>query len=331
MTNTSFAKVLQNFFLQRLINEKNASPQTIFAYRDTFRLLFDFLHKETNKAPSDLTLEDLDAATILKFLDHLETKRRNCIASRNARLAAIHSLFRYASYLQPASTEVIQRVLAIPRKRSDHPQVGFLSKEEVEAIIGAPDLSTWSGNRDHTMFMTLYNTGARVSEIVALRTMDICMNKSAYVKIQGKGRKERAIPLWTGTRRLIKGWLNHLNGDPNAFLFPNTQGKQLTRHGVSYRLRLAKDIAATKCPSLKNKNISPHCLRHSTAMHLLQSGVDINVIALWLGHESLSTTHIYLEADLAMKERVLKKLESPPAKYIRFRPSDRVLNFLDNL
>lgn len=331
MTNSSFAKALQNFFLQRLINEKNASPQTISAYKDTFRLLLGFLHKQTNRTPSDLTLKDLDATTILKFLEYLEVERKNSIASRNARLAAIHSFFRYASYLEPVCSEVIQKVLAIPTKRSDHPQVTFLSKEEVEAVISAPDLSTWSGNRDHTMFMALYNTGARVSEIVALHTADVCMDKNAHVKILGKGRKERTIPLWARTRCLIKGWLNYLNGDPNSFLFPNAQGKPLTRHGVEYRLRLAKDTATIKCPSLRNKHISPHSIRHSTAMHLLQSGVDINVIALWLGHESPSTTHMYLEADLAMKERVLKKLASPAAKNIRFRPGDQLLNFLDNL
>lgn len=331
MNNTSFAKILQNFFLQRLINQKNVSSHTVAAYRDTFRLLLQFLHEQTNKDPSHLTLEDINAPMILKFLNHLEVDRKNSITSRNARLAAIHSLFRYAAYIEPAAMEIIQKVLAIPKKRTDRPHVNFLSREEIEAIIATPDLSTWNGNRDHTMFMTLYNTGARVSEITGLRIADIYMNKNAYVKIQGKGRKERTIPLWTRTARLIKNWLNYLNGDPNGYLFPNTQGKQLTRYGVEYRLRIAKNTAASKCPSLKNKQISPHTLRHTTAMHLLQSGVDISVIALWLGHESPSTTHIYLEADLAMKERVLQKLEPPLTKNIRFRPNDSLLSFLDKL
>ena len=331
MVNKSFARILQDFFLKRLINQKNVSPQTVSAYRDTFRLLLNFLHAETNKDPSNLSLEDLDVTMILKFLDYLETKRNNSITTRNARLAAIRSLLRYASYLEPASTEIIQKVLAIPLKRSNRPQVGFFSKEEIEAIINAPDLSTWTGNRDHIMFMTFYNTGARVSEITALRITDVCMDKNAYVKIQGKGRKERVIPLWKRTRSLLKNWLHFLNGNPNGLLFPNARGEALTRYGVKYRLRLAKDIAANKCPSLKDKQISPHILRHSTAMHLLQSGVDINVIALWLGHENPSTTHIYLEADLAMKERILKKLESPPTKNIRFKPGDSLLNFLESL
>ncbi len=331
MSNQSFARILQDFFLKRLINQKNVSPQTVSAYRDTFRLLLNFLRRETNKEPSDLTLEDINVPMILKFLDYLETERKNSITTRNARLTTIRSVFRYASYLEPASTENIQKVLTIPLKRSDRPQVGFLSKEEVEAIINAPDRSTWSGNRDHTMFMTFYNTGARVSEITALRIIDVCMNKNAYVKIQGKGRKERVLPLWKHTRCLLKNWLKYLNGNANGFLFPNARGEALTRFGVQYRLRMAKDIAANKCPSLKDKHISPHHLRHSTAMHLLQSGVDINVIALWLGHESPSTTHIYLEADLAMKEQILQKLEPPSTKSIRFKAGDSLLNFLESL
>lgn len=327
----SFARMLQEFFLKRLINQKNASPQTISAYRDTFRLLLNFLHVKLNKAPSDLTLEDINASMILKFLDYLENERNNSISSRNARLAAIRSFFRYASYIEPAAAEVIQRVLALPTKRSDHLQIGFLSKEEVEAIISAPDLSTWSGNRDHVMFMTLYNTGARVSELTALRIMDLHMNKSSYVKIQGKGRKERVVPLWNRTAQLIKTWFKYLDVKPDNPLFPNAQGKPLTRYGVEYRLRIAKDIAENKCPSLKNKQISPHILRHTVAIHLLQSGVDINVIALWLGHESSATTHIYLAADLNMKERILQKLQPPLIKNIRFRPNESLLNFLESL
>lgn len=331
MIKTSFAKMVQNFFLDRLVNQKNASQQTVYAYRDTFRLLLNFVHAQTGKTPANLTLENLDDKMVLKFLDHLETERNNCVTTRNARLAAIRSFFNYASYLEPTSMEIIQKVLAIPLKRSDHAQVGFLSKEEIEAIINAPDLSTWSGNRDHTMFMTLYNTGARVSEIIALRVKDICVNKNTSIKIQGKGRKCRVTPLWTRTAQLIKNWLNYLNGNPDGYLFPNAQGKQLTRYGVEYRLRIAKSRAIEKCSTLKNKQVSPHIIRHTTAMHLLQSGVDINVIALWLGHESPSTTHMYLEADLAMKERILQKLESPPTKNIRFQPTDSLLNFIHSL
>ncbi|MDO8127743.1 MAG: site-specific integrase [Candidatus Brocadiales bacterium] len=322
---------ITGFFLKRLINQKNVSPQTVSTYRDTFRLLLTFLQEQTHKTPSHLTLEDLDAPMILRFLDYLEIERGNSIRSRNARLSAIRSFFHYASYLEPASMAIIQRGLAIPLKRSDRPLVEFLSVEEVEALITAPDCSTWSGKRDHTMFTTLYNTGARVSEIIALRISDVCLDKNAYVRIYGKGRKERVMPLWTRTSRLIKDWLNSLNGNPTGPLFPNTQGKALTRYGVEYRLRMAKDQAINKCPSLKNKRVSPHVLRHTTAMHLLQSGIDINVIALWLGHESPSTTHIYLEADLAMKESVLQKLEPPRTNNIRFRPTDPLLKFLESL
>ena len=203
--------------------------------------------------------------------------------------------------------------------------------DEIEAIINAPDISTWGGKRDHTMFVTLYNIGARVSEIIALRITDICLDKKAYVKIHGKGRKERVIPLWRRTAGLIESWLKNLNGNPTGPAFPNAQGKPLTRYGIEYRLRLARERAATLCPSLKNKHVTPHTFRHTTAMHLLQSGIDINVIALWLGHEHPSTTHIYLEADLAMKERVLQKLNQPQTNKIRFQPNDSLLNFLDSL
>lgn len=330
MTNLSFAKMLQEFFLKRLINQKNASSQTISAYRDTFRLLLKFLREETNKTPSDLNLKDINAEMILKFLDYLENERNNSISTRNARLTAIRSFFHYVSYLEPASSELIQQVLSLPMKRCERSLIEFLSKEEVEAIIDAPDTTSWSGKRDHTMFMVFYNTGARVSEITALRIMDISLANSAYIKIRGKGRKERTVPLWSRTARLIKNWLKHLDST-EGFLFPNAKGKPLTRYGVEYRLRIAQDIAANQCPSLKTKRISPHIFRHTVAMHLLQSGVDINVIALWLGHERLSTTHIYLEADLAMKEKILKKLEPPLTKNIRFCPGDSLLNFLEGL
>ncbi len=331
MTAVSFAGMLQNFFLKRLINQKNASPQTISAYKDTFRILLTFLNKQAGKAPSDLTIDDLDAPMILKFLDYLETERGNSINSRNARLAAIRSFFRYASYLDPASTDIINKVLSIPMKRSDRTQVEFLSVEEIETIINAPDTSTRNGYRDHTMFATFYNTGVRVSELINLRIIDVHLDKNTYIKIQGKGRKERAIPLWKRTSRLIKKLINCLNDNSKDYLFTNSRGKQLTRYGVEYRLKVAKDIASKQCPSLKDKHVTPHIIRHTTAMHLLQSGIDINVIALWLGHESPSTTHIYLEADLAMKEKVLQKLNQPRINSIRFKPRDSLLNFLENL
>ncbi|OGF64388.1 MAG: integrase [Candidatus Fischerbacteria bacterium RBG_13_37_8] len=331
MSNLSFAKIVQDFFLNRLINQKNVSPQTISSYRDTIRLLLHYLYCQNKKAPSCLTIADIDASVILKFLNYLEKERNNSITSRNARLSAIRSLFRYASFIQPESMEIIQKVLAIPMKRSNRLQVLHLTKEEIESIINAPDSSSWSGMRDRTMFMTFYNIGARVSEIIALRISHVSIGKNSYARIQGKGRKERIIPLWKSTAHMIKTWIKYLGSNHDNYLFPNNQGNPLTRQGVKYRLRLAKNIAERNCPSLKNKKVCPHILRHTTAMHLLQSGIDISLIALWLGHESPLTTHIYLQADIVMKESILKKLDPPASKYIRYRANDSLLQFLEKL
>jgi len=330
MTEPAFAFMLQHFFVKRLMNQKNASPHTIASYRDTFRLLLDHVGGKTRKPPSSLTLEDLDAGAILDFLDHIETDRGNTPSSRNVRLAAIHSFFRCCAYLAPASMGVIQKVLAIPMKRTASREVGFLSVEEMQAIIDAPDPATWSGLRDHTMLATLYNTGARVSEITGVKVMDLSLSTPS-VRIHGKGRKERVMPLWKSTVRLLKNWLPHVNRDPENPLFPNARGKPMTRHGVEYRLGSAKRKAEVRCPSLKEKSVSPHSVRHTTAIHLLQSGIDISVIALWLGHESPVTTHHYLQADLAMKKRVLEKLAPPHTKNILFQPGDALLRFLESL
>jgi len=303
MTETSFAFMLQHFFLKRLGDQRNASPHTIACYRDTFRLLLEHVSGRTRKPPTLLTIEDLDAQAILDFLDHIETGRGNAPSSRNIRLAAIRSFFRSCSYLAPDKLSVIQKVLAIPRKRTARHEVAFLSVEEMQAIINAPDLATWSGLRDHTMFAALYNTGARVSEITGMKIMDLSLSTPS-VKIHGKGRKDRLMPLWLSTVKLIKNWLTHVNRDPENPLFPNARGKHMTRHGVGYRLEIAKKSAESQCPSLKDKHVSPHSVRHTTAIHLLQSGIDISVIALWLGHESPVTTHHYLQSDLAMKTQV---------------------------
>jgi site-specific recombinase XerD len=224
----------------------------------------------------------------------------------------------------------IQKVLSIPTKRTTRRDVGFLSTEEMQAIIAAPDLSTWSGMRDHTMFATLYNTGARVSEITGMKIMDLSLSTPS-VRIHGKGRKERVMPLWQSTVKLLKCWLKRLEANPEHPLFPNARGKSMTRHGVEYRLGIAKKSAEAQCPSLKEKRVSPHSIRHTTAMHLLQSGVDISVIALWLGHESPVTTHHYLQADLALKKRILEKLDPPRTKSVLFKPGDTLLRFLENL
>lgn len=330
MPEPTFAFMLQHFFLRRLMNQRNASPHTISSYRDTFRLLLNHVSRRLHKPPSSLTIEDLDARAILDFLDHIETIRGNTPSSRNVRLAAIRSFYRFCAYLAPGSLGAIQKILAIPMKKTECREVGFLSVEEMQAIINAPNLATWSGLRDHTMFATLYNTGARVSEITGMKIMDLSLSAPS-IRIHGKGRKDRTMPLWQNTIKLLKKWLSHVNRDPENPLFPNARGKPMTRHGVEYRLGIAKETAETRCPSLKEKHVSPHSVRHTTAVHLLQSGIDISVIALWLGHESPVTTHHYLQADLAMKTRVLEKLEPPHTKNILFKPSDALLSFLESL
>jgi integrase/recombinase XerD len=326
----SFASLVQGFFAQRLINQANASARTVASYRDTFRLLLRYA-EHAGKPPTTLTLPDLDAPFVLAFLDHLERNRGNSARTRNARLVALRSFLHYAALRDPTSLPSIQRVLAIPMKRFDRPLLGYLSREEIEAILAAPDRSTWSGHRDAVMFATFYNTGARVSEITALRSRDAQLERNLCLHVQGKGRKERAVPLWKSTAAMLREWLKRVDPQPEAPIFPNRHGTPLSRSGVEKRLRTAVSIAAKRCPTLNGRRISPHTLRHTTAMHLLQSGVDITVIALWLGHESPATTHLYLEADLSMKERALKRVQEPPRRGARFRPSKGLLAFLDRL
>ena len=330
-TNISLATLLQNFFCQRLISQRGASPQTIASYRDTFCLLFRYAKEMKNKEPASLVLTDINADFILKFLDYLEIKRGNCQRTRNLRLAAIRSFMNYISYQVPDSLFVISQVIAIPLKKFDRPSLEFLTRDEVEAIIEAQDKLTFSGHRDFVMFMTMYNTGARVSEIISLKVSDINLEDKAYIIVNGKGRKQRAVPLWNSTKHHLKNWLFQIKAYPSDAVFPGRCGKPLSRSGVEYSLRLATKKAAEKFPSLKKRKISPHTLRHTTALHLLQSGVDITVIALWLGHESPATTHLYVEADMTMKENALKKLQDPSLKSVRYKPSDSILSFLESL
>lgn len=331
VNSTDLSPLLQNFFCQRLLTQRRASPQTIASYRDAFRLLLRYAAEHTRKSPVSLSLEDIDAPLVLGFLDHLESQRGNSPRSRNARLAAIRSFLRFASFQAPASLPVIQRVLAIPMKRFDRPLVGYLTRDEITAVLAAPDPSTWSGHRDQVLLTTLYNTGARVSEIVALNVSSLVLGRSPFVHLHGKGRKERAIPLWKTTATALSRWLRRTSLTGDAPLFPNRRGARLSRSAVENRLRLAIGIAGTRCPSLRHRRISPHTFRHTTAMHLLQSGVDITVIALWLGHESPTTTHLYVEADLGMKQRALDRLQPATAKGTRFRAGDQLLAFLDGL
>jgi site-specific recombinase XerD len=328
---TDFASTLQAFFSEWLIAQRNLSPETVMSYRDTFRLLLCYLQMTEKKSPEKVTFADLDADVILGFLDYLESERGNLPQSRNVRLAAIHSFMRYASFRQPCSMPIFKRVLAIPTKRFEQPAVSFLTREEVKAIVDAPDQTTWNGRRDIVMFSTLYNTGARVSEIVRIRVADIRLNGSACVEILGKGRKQRSVPLWKNTARMLRKLIAKGEADLESPVFLNRDGKRLSRSGVTHRLQLAVETAAKQCPTLKGRQVSPHLFRHTTAMHLLQSGVDITVIAMWLGHETLATMHKYVEADLAMKERALSKVQNVPAKDFRFRPGDRILKFLESI
>jgi site-specific recombinase XerD len=328
---TQIGPLLQNFFVEYLCNQKRVSPQTIASYRDTFRLLLEFIRDKHRIEPAAVSIKNLDVEVILSFLDHLEQSRHNSIRSRNLRLAAIRSFFRLVALRDPAQVSHAARVLAIPVKRTDRRLIKAITREEMEAILSAPDLSQWSGRRDHALLLTLYNSGARVSEITALEQSQFCFGAQSFLRFQGKGRKERAVPLWTKTARALQTWFRELSGRETNLAFISARGRKLTRNGVDYILQQAVERAVNECPSLRDKKITPHVLRHTTATHLLQSGVDISVIALWLGHESIETTHIYLEVDLTTKERALNKLAPAGAEVPRFKAKDEVLAFLATL
>lgn len=328
---SSFPQLLRDFFLQHLTAQKGVSPRTVESYRDAFRLLFAFVERERRKIPSALTLSDLDAPLLVAFLDWLEKSRGNSTRTRNARLAALKSFLHYAGGRDIAALPVIQRALSIPTKRHDKPLLGFLSAAEIAALLAAPDRSSWVGERDFVLLSTAYNTGARVSELVALSIQDVELERGPSVRILGKGRKLRQVPLWKSTAVALRRWLSRRAPDPIAPVFPNRAGERMTRSNVEKRLKVAQRVAGTACPSLRSRSISPHTLRHTTAMHLLQAGVDIATIALWLGHASTVTTHGYVEADLEMKERALAKLGAPRSQRARFKPDDRLLVFLDGL
>ncbi len=327
----SFAGLVQEFFGDRLIQQQNASAHTVASYRDTFRLLLQYFQRRHRKDPTTLTMEDLDAPMLLAFLDDLEKHRKNSVRTRNARLAALRSFMKYAQARDPSGLAIAQRVLAIPAKRFHRPLLGYLTREEVSAVTAAPTQATWSGRRDRVLFALLYNTGARVSEAIGLRRSDVTLKPIRVVRIRGKRRKERQVPLWKSTTRLLADWLKEIDADPETPLFPNRHGCAMSRSGIEDRLREALATAVTSCPSLRSKAVSPHILRHTTAMHLLQAGVEMTVIALWLGHESTETTHQYIEADLTMKQRALDRLAEPPARKGRFHGKDDLLKFLDSL
>ncbi len=327
-----FPALVQRFFIEHLRQHRAVSSHTIASYRDTMKLLVSFASARLKKTPSAIALRDLDSKLLLAFLDHLEKERGNSVRSRNARLAAIRSFLKYAAHHDLDNIAIIEQSLAIPIKRFDRTTVGYLTRSEVYAILNAPDISTWSGKRDRALWSTMYNTGGRVSEMTGIRCGDVILEGQPTIHLHGKGRKERSVPLWHSTASMLRSWRRQL-GDPTSdgIMFPNRSGGRMTRSNVTQRLQLALAIAERDMPELRNRSISPHVVRHSTAMHLLQSGVDIAVIALWLGHEDSATTHLYVEADLAMKEEALMKLQPEGATVGRFRPSDQLLSFLQTL
>lgn len=328
---TLVAGLLEAFFTERLQRQRNASTNTVAAYRDTFRLLLGFAQDRLHKPPSALPLSDLDAPFVAEFLHHLEKHRKNRPRTRNARLAAIHSFFRFVALQEPAHSAVCQRVLAIPTKKAEHKLVTSLSRSEQEALLAAPDRSTWLGRRDHAVIMLLLQTGLRVSELCGLRCDDIVLGTGAHVRCHGKGRKERCTPLTREVATVLRAWLVERAGIPAEPAFPTARGTRLSRDVVEWLVSKHAATATATCRSLRAKRVTPHVLRHTTAVSLLQAGVDRAVIALWLGHESIETTQIYLDADLSMKERALSRTTPLRAGARRFRPDDALLAFLNEL
>jgi site-specific recombinase XerD len=325
---SSFASLVQQFFTEYLVAQRAVSPRTVACYRDALTLFLKFASRKVGKAPSALRLVDIEPDLILAFLDYLEHERNNSVRSRNLRLTALRAFLKFAGRRDIASLHIVERALAVPMKRFERPMLGFLTREEMMAVLGQPG-STWSSQRDHLLLAMLYNTGARVSEIIGVRVTDVILEGAACVHLQGKGRKQRSVPLWKTTVLEIRAWLRlnpHLRAE--AALLPNRDRHAMTRCNVGQRLDLAVARAAATVSSLAKKQVSPHTLRHTTAMHLLQSGVPFNVIALWLGHESTNTTHRYVEADLAMKEKALARLEAPGIKMRLFHPPDALMRFL---
>jgi len=328
---TSLAPLLEAFFSDRLLRQRRASPHTIAAYRDAFRLILAFAEKRLHKAPSDLLLADLDAPLIGAFLDHLESERGNGVRTRNARLAAIHSCFRFAAVREPAHAGIIQRVLALPQKRFDRDLVAFLSPTEVEALLAAPDTFTRLGRRDHALLLLMVQTGLRLAEVTGLTTEDLVLGAGAYVRCHGKGRKERCTPLARDTARILRAWLAERGASGADLVFVSVRRTRLSHDAVERLVAKYALQASRACPTLARKHVTPHVLRHTTAVQLLEAGVDRAVIALWLGHEQVETTQIYLDADLAMKERALARTAPPGARSHRFRPKDPLLAFLEGL
>ena len=331
MISSSFPALLQSFFTQRLFEQRSSSGHTIAGYRDAFRLLLRFAAERLDKTPSNLLLEDLAASFIGQFLEHLERDRGNTARTRNARLAAIHSFFRYVALEEPAHALLCQRVLAIPNKRHERRLIEFLHREEIDALVAAPNPSTWIGRRDQTFLIVAVQTGLRVSELIGLRCQDVVLGTGAHVQCVGKGRKQRGTPLREEAEAMLGSWLLERNGLPQDPVFPSIRGGPLSRDAIERLVTKYAKAARQSCPSLNHKKVTPHVLRHSAAMDLLQHGVDRSVIALWLGHESVETTQMYLHADLRLKEQALSRTTPLGVKPVRYRPDDPLLAFLEGL
>ncbi len=329
---TTLAPTVQAFFGDRLIRQRHASPHTVAAYRDAFRLLFTYLADATGTTPAKLEWTDIDAVRVGAFLRHLETVRGNSVRTRNARLSAIHSFFEFAALRHPEQADLIQRVLAIPEKRFDNAVVCYLTRAEVDALLASPDRRTWTGQRDHALMLLAVQTGLRVSELAALRVEDVELGSGAHVRCWGKGRKERCTPLTKETVDVLRIWMRRRQGRPEDPLFPSRgSDRQLTRSAIWRLIIKHASGASERCPSLTRKRLAPHTLRHTAAMRLLESGVDITTIALWLGHSSLQSTNIYLHADMALKERALARTAPGSARPRRYHPPDKLLAFLEEL
>jgi integrase/recombinase XerD len=332
MTVPTVMSLLQGFFTERLVRQLQASPQTVSAYRDTIKLLLVFAAQKTKKAPSCLMIGDLDAVTVGAFLSYLDNERGNSTATRNARLAAIHSFYRYALPLIPDRAPIASQVLAIPQRRHDRAIVSYLTSLETDALLAAPDRTTWYGRRDHALLLTTVQTGLRVSEVTGLTIQDITTTTpGAAVHTTGKGRKERATPLTRQTAAALRAWLPEAGPAPSGPAFPTHRGTRMSADAVQRLVAKHATTAALGCPSINSKRVTPHTLRHTAAMTLLHAGVDTSVIALWLGHQSPVTTHIYLHADMTIKERALARIPEPNTTPGRYRPADDLINFLERL
>jgi len=331
MNAPNFSSLLQRFFTERMIGQLGASSHTVASYRDTFRLLLRFAKKRLKRAPSDLRFEDIDVAFVGKFLEHLERDRRNSIRTRNNRLCALRAFFKYVSLSEPAYALHCQRVLAMPAKRYDRGPVEFLAEEETAALVAAPDPGTWIGRRNRTILLVAVQTGLRNSEITSLQRQHVELGTGAHVRCLGKGRKTRCTPLRPDVLAVLKEWLREQDGNLGDPVFPSSRGGRLSADALQRLVARHAALAARTCPSLKAKTVTPHTLRHTAAMDLLRRGVDLSVIALWLGHESRETTEIYLHADMGLKEQALAHATSSGIAPGRYRPSDPLLAFLESL